>query len=60
MEAMAEQLAERFRGRLIASYGIERGEASRLVEAFEGCEYGAPLDDQAVARLFPFLPAASP
>jgi N-acetylglucosamine malate deacetylase 1 len=60
MEASAEQLAERFRARLIATYGIERGKTTRLVEAFEGCEYGAPLDDQAVARLFPFLSAALP
>ena len=28
-----------------------------LAEGFEGCEYGAPLDEAARRRLFPFLPA---
>ena len=39
-------------------------ERVRLIEAFEVSEYGAPLDPDARARLFPFLPpdsrAASP
>ena len=58
MAALAEQLADRFRDRLIATYGPQRGVAIRLVEAFEGSEYGAPLDAAARARLFPFLAQA--
>jgi LmbE family N-acetylglucosaminyl deacetylase len=30
------------------------GGPSRLIEAFQGSEYGSPLDADAVARLFPF------
>ena len=40
------------------TYGAERGGRVRLIEAFEVSEYGAPLDADARARLFPFLPAA--
>jgi N-acetylglucosamine malate deacetylase 1 len=54
METASERLADRFRDRLIATYGPERGGAIRHVEAFEAGEYGAPLDDEARARLFPF------
>lgn len=57
MAIIAANLASRFRDRLVALYGPERGPRVRLAEAFEGCEYGAPLDDPARARLFPFLPA---
>ena len=39
------------------TYGTERGERVRLIEAFEVSEYGAPLDAEARTRLFPFLPA---
>jgi N-acetylglucosamine malate deacetylase 1 len=53
----AERLADRFRDRLCRLYGPERGKAVRRVEAFEGCEYGSPLDAQAIARLFPFVPS---
>jgi len=48
--------AERFRGLLIKQYGPERGAKIEFAEGFEGCEYGAPLDDAARRRLFPFLP----
>ncbi len=37
-------------------YGVTKGENIRSIEAFEPCEYGAPLTDAQVARLFPFLP----
>jgi LmbE family N-acetylglucosaminyl deacetylase len=56
MEVLSKRLADRFRDRLVASYGPELGREARLVEAFEASEYGAPLDDEARARLFPFLP----
>jgi LmbE family N-acetylglucosaminyl deacetylase len=59
MAALAERLADRFRAQLVATYGPERGAAVRLAEAFEASEYGAPLDAQARAHLFPWAPAAS-
>ena len=46
--------AFRFREVLCAVYGSERGGQIEYAEAFEGCEYGAPLDDAARRRLFPF------
>jgi LmbE family N-acetylglucosaminyl deacetylase len=54
-----EPLADRFRDVVIRTYGPERGARMRTIEAFEVSEYGAPLDAQARARLFPFLPASS-
>ncbi len=54
-----EPLAERYRKLLVESYGAEHGSAIRSVEAFEVSEYGAPLDPDAKARLFPFLPASA-
>ncbi|WZO99648.1 PIG-L deacetylase family protein [Isosphaeraceae bacterium EP7] len=50
------ELAGRIRSKLVATYGPDRGASATLVEAFEGCEYGAPLDEPAIARLFPMLP----
>jgi N-acetylglucosamine malate deacetylase 1 len=46
--------ADRFRDLLMARYGEERGRNVRYAEAFEACEYGAPLTDDARRRLFPF------
>lgn len=54
VERLSAALAERFRPRLIAEYGPERGGSIQRVEAFEGCEYGAPLDSAALDRLFRF------
>jgi N-acetylglucosamine malate deacetylase 1 len=48
--------AERFRHALIRNYGAEQGRRIQYAEAFEGCEYGAPLDEAARRRLFPFVP----
>lgn len=44
--------ADRYRDLLIATYGQERGRRVEFAEAFEACEYGAPLDDASRARLF--------
>jgi LmbE family N-acetylglucosaminyl deacetylase len=52
-------LADRCREQLIRTYGTETGSKIELAEAFEISEYGAPLDDAARARLFPFLPTAA-
>ena len=49
-------LADRFRDRLVRTYGEEQGNRVEYVEAFEVSEYGAPLDAEARPRLFPFLP----
>jgi N-acetylglucosamine malate deacetylase 1 len=48
--------ANRFRDLLIGNYGPQRGGRIDYAEAFEPCEYGAPLDDAARRRLFPFVP----
>jgi N-acetylglucosamine malate deacetylase 1 len=56
MRQLSRRLADRLRPELSAAYGPERGSQIELVEAFEGCEYGAPLDAEAIRRLFPFVP----
>lgn len=50
--------ADKYRELLVKTYGPERGAKIEFVEAFEGCEYGAPLDEAAKVRLFPFVSAA--
>ncbi len=47
--------ADRHRDLLLETYGPERGQAIRFIEAFEPCEYGAPLTDTQRRRLFPFV-----
>jgi LmbE family N-acetylglucosaminyl deacetylase len=48
--------ADKYRELLVRAYGMERGGRIEYLEAFEGCEYGAPLDEAARRRLFPFVP----
>ncbi len=48
--------AERFRSRLVARYGPQRGAAVKYAEAFEVCEYGRQPDEAEIKRLFPFFP----
>jgi LmbE family N-acetylglucosaminyl deacetylase len=48
--------AQRFRDRLMQTYGGARGEKIEYCEAYEVSEYAAPLTDQARRRLFAFLP----
>ena len=48
--------ADRFRQVLIRNYGADEGRRIEYAEAFEACEYGAPLDAAARRRLFPFVP----
>lgn len=43
----------RFRDQLIARYGPQAGANVQHCEAFEVCEYGAPLTEEKRARLFP-------
>lgn len=49
------QVANRFRKELIATYGPERGAKIEFAEAFEGCEYGSPLTAENSRKLFPFF-----
>ncbi|GIX06101.1 MAG: hypothetical protein KatS3mg115_0504 [Candidatus Poribacteria bacterium] len=51
---LAAPMRSGWREQLIARYGESRGAAVRFAEAFEACEYGAPLTPQQVERLFPF------
>lgn len=48
-------LADRFRDLIIKTYGQNRGQKIRFIEALEPCEYGSPLTDEARVRLFPML-----
>lgn len=47
--------AELYRDKLIELYGAEKGRQFEYAEAFEVCEYGAPLTEQNLKRLFPFF-----
>ena len=49
-------IAQRYRSLLVDLYGAERGERVQHAEAFEVCEYGAPLTPGLRRRLFPFIP----
>jgi LmbE family N-acetylglucosaminyl deacetylase len=44
--------ADQFRAALVGRYGRDRGTAVQYAEGFEACEYGAPLDEAALKRLF--------
>jgi N-acetylglucosamine malate deacetylase 1 len=50
-------VADRYRDQLVHWYGAERGQKVRYAEAFEACEYGAPLPEAVLRRLFPFVHA---
>jgi LmbE family N-acetylglucosaminyl deacetylase len=57
-EAIKQRLRKRadtHRPLLLKSYGPQRGAQVEFAEAFEGCEYGTPLDETAKQRLFGFL-----
>ncbi len=55
IEGILRRRAERFRELLVEIYGKERGQRIEFAEAYEPCEYGSPMDEAAVRRLFPFL-----
>ncbi|MFL5806202.1 MAG: PIG-L deacetylase family protein [Roseiflexaceae bacterium] len=54
-EARLRRDADRFRELLVARYGADVGQRIQYAEAFEWCEYGAPMTDARLARLFPFF-----
>jgi LmbE family N-acetylglucosaminyl deacetylase len=45
--------ADRFRDQLLARYGDQAGRGIQYAEAFEWCEYGAPMTEARLAQLFP-------
>jgi LmbE family N-acetylglucosaminyl deacetylase len=49
-------LADRYRDLIVKTYGEDRGNRIRWVEAFEPCEYGSPMTDEVRRRLFPMIP----
>jgi len=51
-----EEIAGQYRDLLVKFYGQEVGSKVRYAEAFEPSEYGAPLTEANIPRLFPFLP----
>ncbi len=51
-----QETADRYRSQLVTQYGRARGGKIKYAEAFEVCEYGAPLTPEYRRRLFPFLP----
>jgi LmbE family N-acetylglucosaminyl deacetylase len=55
VQSRLRRMADRCRDLLRQAYGTQRGQQIEFVEAFEGCEYGAPLDDTAIRRLLPFV-----
>ena len=54
VRARLKEQADRFRPLLVQQYGDAHGQRVEFAEAFEGCEYGSPLDAAARRRLFPF------
>jgi LmbE family N-acetylglucosaminyl deacetylase len=55
VRARLRRRADQYRDLLRAAYGSGRGDRVEYAEPFEGCEYGAPLDETARRRLFPFV-----
>ncbi|MSR30664.1 MAG: PIG-L family deacetylase [Gemmataceae bacterium] len=56
MRKWLSPLADRFRSKVMETYGSKLGQGVQLIEAFEISEYGASLNEEKKARLFPFLP----
>ncbi len=58
-EKRAGKNTERYRERLVETYGPERGARIRFAEIYEISEYASPLTEEERARLFPFVPGNS-
>lgn len=50
-----DKFANHYRALLVAQYG-QAGQKVRYAEGIQICPFGASVDAQAIARLFPFLP----
>ncbi|MBI3874368.1 MAG: PIG-L family deacetylase [Verrucomicrobia bacterium] len=48
-------LANKYRGKLIEWYGVDKGTKVKHAEAFEVCEYGRQPGKEDLKRLFPFV-----
>jgi hypothetical protein len=46
-------VADKFRDRLVAAYGADRGRSVKYAEAFELCQYGRQAPPDELKRLFP-------
>jgi len=51
----AEQIANKYRDKLIALYGTEKGSKIKYAEGFEDSEYGTRLNKENIQVLFPFF-----
>jgi len=51
----AEQIANKYRDKLKALYGIEKGSKIRYAEGFEDSEYGTRLNKENIQVFFPFV-----
>jgi hypothetical protein len=51
----AEDVANKYRAKLIELYGREKGEKVKYAEAFEVCEYGRQPSADELKKLFPFF-----
>lgn len=51
----AEQIANKFRDKLIVLYGTEKGSKIKYAEGFEDSEYGTRLNKENIQVLFPFF-----
>jgi len=54
-QARYENLANRFRSKLVECYGEEKGRGVKYAEAFEICEYGSRPNAEELKKLFPFF-----
>lgn len=52
----SEQVAKRYRDKLVEFYGRDAGSEVRYAEAFEVSEYGSSLTREQIKTYFPFLP----
>ena len=52
LKTRLREQAYRFRDLLVKRYGHDKGQTVEFAEGFEPCEYGAPMDDPAIQRLF--------
>jgi len=53
------EIADKYRDRLRELYGRDEGDKIQYAEAFEICEYGAPVREEDIKRIFPFFPETS-
>jgi len=55
VDGRLKHAANLYREKLVELYGEERGNQVEYAEAYEICEYGAPVSDARLKELFPFF-----